>query len=899
MKKLCTLILGAAVAAAACAAERVIITDFTRAGHGWRAMNHVKDAVQTPSGYQFTSTDIDPWCVSPKLTFPAMPAGTTLVRLELATAPCNASSLQLFWSFGKPGFSELKSVRLKPVGARANCTRFAAELSADSVTPGAAWIRIDPPGGKDTWTYKSLTATFVKPLWTYAPSPVPPQAPFFCTVELVGRTWNLSHDAAHMGAFKFYSGTRCTEHNACEPVVWLDDGGNVQSIKPASLPLKIARSADGRRIDASVTWKDSDGRTWKFARTFRAKDDDTLSISTRVDVDRTVRLLHLPWITLLADRASAGHKVQALFPGIEYLEDEPSSNSKEIRTPEANRLIPAAEKLCYPLMLLTQKDGWTSLAWDLPAPDAAAFSPVFDTPDRVFKSGGHLFGLWSPAVGSARRDSDLTLYDAQPFSGGVCNATLRAGDETTVTDALATLLPPSSLPELPPVSLADYCTTLANGWLDSAIHEGDLYRHATVSDHFKAGPACDAPTLMMWLASVTPDAAAKARLLAAAKSAIAALPEKRERRGWGRKISHVGRPVAPLVYGDAMGYAREMDRNAKEIARWLARGYRVYRRAPDAKHDYAETLGTNQCNGFTAMSATAMLRGALWTGDEKKIADAIAALDKMTVLYSGSVPRGAQPWEMPLHTPDICASAKLVYCYVYGYLLKPDPVYLREARAWARTGLTMVYLAPPRGVGPVARYATTGVMGATNWTTPNWIGRPVQWCGLDYGAALFELAKIDPDPKQAAYWRKVAQGIAACGQQMSHPAEDGPKQGLLPDSFNLIEQTRYPVPINPGTLQENAAEAVGRPYYTVAHPVAGRPELIHVPGGVTAGAPKAGESLRCRLAPWPETPFRTVISRVARPKSVTWNGKDVPFTWKDQVLVVELTPAATGDLVVR
>jgi hypothetical protein len=84
---------------------------------------------------------------------------------------------------------------------------------------------------------------------------------------------------------------------------------------------------------------------------------------------------------------------------------------------------------------------------------------------------------------------------------------------------------------------------------------------------------------------------------------------------------------------------------------------------------------------------------------------------------------------MPLHTPDIVASARLVRCYVLGYVLSGRQAYLEQARYWAWTGMTMLYLAPPVA-GEVGLYATIGVIGATDWVAPNWIGQPVQWCGL-------------------------------------------------------------------------------------------------------------------------------------------------------------------------
>ena len=66
----------------------------------------------------------------------------------------------------------------------------------------------------------------------------------------------------------------------------------------------------------------------------------------------------------------------------------------------------------------------------------------------------------------------------------------------------------------------------------------------------------------------------------------------------------------------------------------------------------------------------------------------------------------------------------------------------------------------PEGVVPFGCYATCGVMGATQWDLVSWMGRPVQWCGLVYSAALYDYARLCK-PDEAAFWRTVADGIVA------------------------------------------------------------------------------------------------------------------------------------------
>src|SRR5207253_4383048 len=137
-------------------------------------------------------------------------------------------------------------------------------------------------------------------------------------------------------------------------------------------------------------------------------------------------------------------------------------------------------------------------------------------------------------------------------------------------------------------------------------------------------------------------------------------------------------------------------------------------------------------------------------------------------------------WEVPLHTPDILASAYLVRAYTLGYEVTGDNDFLDQARYWAWTGVPFIYLTPPTDK-PVGVYSTIPVFGATQFTAPLWIGLPVQWCGLVYSDAIRRFARHDP----SGPWIELANGIARAGLQHTHLATDANYQGLLPDSFEL------------------------------------------------------------------------------------------------------------------
>ncbi|MBP5319798.1 MAG: hypothetical protein J6334_02335 [Kiritimatiellae bacterium] len=904
---------------AAVSAE-IPLADFTGA-HGWGSPHHVKDVVSSEKGLTFTVTGDDPWFVSPPLTFPAAPAGAKQVSVAITCEPTDrVHTWQLFYAFAGKSFNQADSCHLYPVGDPPY-TRFQTEHPFTLPGSGTCRLRLDPPGNTDGFTVKGLSVSFHTPLWSYKPETPPPLViPASTPLALNGDAWELRHDPDRIGAFRFLSRGKTVENLPCEPFVYLDRSGAVRTLDWSAAKMTARLSADGQSLETAATLKDADGHTWELIRRFvPAEGNRALRIETQIrsalsEPPFTVPVLHVPALTLLIERASQGHKRQAMLAGVEYLDDEPSSNEKEIHTPEHNRLIPAEYRLSAPMAVFTDDRNWLAATWN-PLTEGAAtrpghphpFATVFDTPDRLLKSGGHLLAFWAPAVGEARLESSLDLYHGTPFSGASHTVVLRSGEGDTVADALAVCIPRSLLPPPDRLDRRAALEQLARGWLDSDIREGLKVKHA-IGSHFMASSVADAPVLMRYLAAALArepeaDKTLVQRLRTTADEMLAAIPNTDV--GFAG-VSHIRRPAPALVAGDIMDFLNRKERDLKSVNGWFASGKRIWK-APEGKTDLGSTLGADHCNGYSSMTLAGHLNNAVWSGNEAEIAKALAIVDKVTALYHGTVPRGAQPWEMPLHTPDIMASANLVHSYTLAYLLKPDPAYLREAAYWAYTGLSMVYLVPPPAdfgdlAEPVGRYATCAVMGATHWVAPNWIGRPVQWCGLVYSAALWDLARITPDAKAADYWRTIAAGITVSGARQNHTADEPAFIGLLPDSWNLMRQNRFPIPINPGTVQENLAEWTGMPFYSLrALPRGNRPSsIIHVPGAVEPLPAKEGE-IRCRIALWPEAPATAVITRIGQsPKNVTFNGTKISFTHDAtrRILIIPLPARAEGELVV-
>lgn len=195
----------------------------------------------------------------------------------------------------------------------------------------------------------------------------------------------------------------------------------------------------------------------------------------------------------------------------------------------------------------------------------------------------------------------------------------------------------------------------------------------------------------------------------------------------------------------------------------------------------------NTASGVCARPALTLLEYAWLTGDQPALDAALRTLDYMKRF---DVPRGAQVWEVPLHTPDLLASAYSVWAYVLAYEMTGRKEHLAEARRWALSGIPFVYLWSRY---PVMLYATPPVFGATHWKH-SWIGLPVQWVGGVYAYALALLAPHEP----SLDWKHLARGILLSAEQQQYP--DGPWAGLLPDSFVLASQKRNPPRINPCAL---------------------------------------------------------------------------------------------------
>jgi len=574
-------------------------------------------------------------------------------------------------------------------------------------------------------------------------------------------------------------------------------------------------------------------------------------VHTECSVDAPRDVVFPPLLLLLPGHGSFGAlKGQALFAGVEYLDNEPSSSTADLTRPGANQRVPASAKITFPLMAVQAHGHYVGLIWDR-APELCA---LFDSPDRLFGTVGHVLGLLAPgAEGANRIDGELLpleplkLVASRPVK---VSATIIGGEAASVVPAVMQYVGLKGLPQRPTIlTLPEYIRLTASGSLDSPIRSGHRFRHAA-GGSFGAYPAADAAWMMDELAVLCTDPVLADRLKTEAAAAAAEVPVKQRIHA---AVGHNRYPVAPLVLGTTQTQSSSSSSTSAaansvvvslDQARGLGNGL-AHRFEPDGSiryqvaaggTDYGRTHFCDEASGLTGEPVFRLLEAGVYAGDLTMVEEGLRLLRIMQRRFEHGVPRGAQTWEIPLHTPDILGSAHLVKAFALGHELTGDPELLDAARYWAWTGVPFVYLVTPtaeRGPAAVGSYATIPVLGATNWVAPNWIGLPVQWCGLVYADGLVQLARLDP----RGPWRTLAEGIAASGILQTYP-QDHPHHGLLPDSFNLSAQSRNPADINPGTLQPLALRLLAGdrpaaiPYEF--HAFRSSSLWVHAPGAVEA-----------------------------------------------------------------
>jgi hypothetical protein len=770
-------------------AKVVVEWDFSKGILGWVGNNRIENFSLSPEGLFVKSSGEDPWIEGPAVDLPS----DKMIRLRVRMKSNSDTSAEVF--YGRT-FRAGHSVRFT---TRNDGKWHDYSLVIQEKLGKGIRFRLDPCMGAG-----QLTVAFIK-IEAIGDIVVPALDKPTRPNKITGRIRSVESGSLKFEQYGDKWGNYIFKVNGAEMAagyeseligIVFDESSEWLNIKDAKVTFEQKKV--GEFISVAVI-EDSRGAEWRIQRSIRpATQEGTLIVETQLMVNKDRDVVHIPWLTVFPGLGTFGErKYQGLFSGLEYLCDEPSSSTADIEISAHVRRVPEPVKITFPLMAISNNGNYIGVIWE-PSNMMAA---TFDSPDRIYKSGAHVMALSGPAVGELRFENDFCAHS--PFrlqANKLLKVAMQiiGGKGKTVIPAVKHYVKLNRLPDVPRFEggFDAAVRLLAHGWLDSEINHDGLFRHAVWGNNFPPTQAADAAAFIDWLENHCSDKSLSKRLDDGKNQALSKIPSGRT---FTSSVGHAHLPTASFVFGRTYEFIEQRRREALALLRnFDADGVKKYK---PGKKDYSRTHFAKHANGLAGRDMVRILEGAVFSGDTELVDKSLELLDKQTELYADTVPRGAQTWEVPLHTPDILASAHMVKAYTLGYIISGKEEYLEEARYWAWTGVPFVYLYPPTKE-KVGSYSTIAVLGATNWKAPLWLGRPVQWCGLVYCSALHLLSEYDSEGP----WEKIAKGITATGLQMSWPVTDKDRQGLLPDFFHFETQISDGPAINPGTVQAHVSE---------------------------------------------------------------------------------------------
>ncbi|MEA3402367.1 MAG: hypothetical protein U9R79_14110 [Armatimonadota bacterium] len=671
-------------------------------------------------------------------------------------------------------------------------------------------------------------------------------------------------------------------------------------------------------LELSAQVADARGANWRVAETVALREGpDCFWLQVTASPDRSAEVLALDGpILLVGEGAPEGtRRLDAIFPGLEWLvAGERSSSSLDIAPehPHRIRYVPHPHMVTIPMMCArldvpNGRDATVSYSWDHLRPYAGEMnrpSAMFASPDRFAGRQCTTMGIFAPSM---PEHIDMNQRVAHtPLA-------LEAGDEIELAAEVTVL--DSEEGETALEAVRDWFGRHGAAEPNPLPHGEDLVdevefnmaaylRSLWNEEQQKWHPSFFGPASWReprWMPTFLYDM--RMGMALAQDSATV----ERVRRRYERVVELSGlRPVAEDMgfhfAGPASRVLGESDAVAGLIQRqgddgsWRFHAY-VATSGVFKGRDYGELGPDNAAEvGTCARKAWQVLRFARMTGDPRARE---AGLRALAFMERFQVPRAAQVWEVPVHTPDILASADACEAYLEGYLVTGDEHYLDRAVYWAWTGLPFLYVWDVEGF-EFLKYASIPVFGAT-WFQGSWFGRPVQWNGLRYAYAVQKLAEYD----ESLDWAAIARGVTVSG--MCQQYTDPEHQALWPDSISAIDRSDSGANFSPRHILQNTYRLMGlRPTPVTAAADTDEGRILVTAAAELGPAEMRAGSLHCEVTYPPPTVGYVIACNISRPEAVLVDGRPAaevdspseaePPCWRylQDAALVELRLAESG-----
>lgn len=623
--------------------------------------------------------------------------------------------------------------------------------------------------------------------------------------------------------------------------------------------------------------RDGEGGAWAYelvASLEGGARDVWVTARLSCDRDRGVLRFAGPMVHA-GDGSFGGKKGEAMFPGLEWLVgDEVSSSTLDLAPPLNMRYVPHPYRVTVPLMCVEDEGRVVGVAWDpLQKWDGENICPLaqFCSPNWINETDDHLMGLFVPGMPRWVEENKTTAY--KPYE-------LAAGKELALRSALVT---------------GSRTTCLKTVWRYFELFGEFQAQEAPMSDEEEMALADETYLERLW----SPGEASWIYCFPVSRSGGRALPAS---NGYFSRFALALWTDSVLRKDERAGTeVREQVQTALEAAR---RGNGHWYLDPDlafrwgsvreavlgAEHgikdlieaqledgswggfkpkETTKSLGPEGQRevGLCAGKAHSLLKYARITGNEEALA---AGLKALAFMEQFSVPRAGQTWECPVHSPDIYASYLAIMPHLEAYRITGERKYLERAVYWAETGLPFVYVwgAPDR---PVMKGGSIAIFGASYYTC-SWLGRPVQWNGMEYSWALLKLAEYD----QSRPWVELATSVMRSGMWQQEKDDSAEAKGGYTDNWDLPSNVRCTSFIlSPWWILLNLHTLRGYdPDVQTAIVRTPRGDL-RVSSGAGVKAELRGEDLGVSLDYAPGETVHCLVAGIAEPKGVAQGGREL------------------------